>query len=138
MPSSDRVYDAAGEHPDERLITWPLTTGLNLGWQYTPFQKATFQYQFRFDGYHARHDDGRDFVVPASTITNGFGGAYEYRRGGYSAVLNGAWYGRGRLDSPGAAPTASGGHRRRRSGPTRSTAPACRAISTWRRSRSCT
>jgi hypothetical protein len=96
VPSSDRRYDAAGEHPDERVITWPLTAGLNLGWQYTPFQKATLQYQFRFDGYHADTTTSEDFVVPASTITNGFGGAYEYRRGGYSAVLNGAWYGRGR------------------------------------------
>jgi hypothetical protein len=32
--------------------------------------------------------------VPASTITNGFGAAWEYRRGGYSAVLNGGWHAR--------------------------------------------
>jgi hypothetical protein len=94
VPSSDRRYDAAGEHPDERVITWPLNTGLNLGWQYTPFQKATFQYQFHFDGYHADTTTSADYVTPSSTITNGLGGAYEYRRGGYSAVLNGAWYGR--------------------------------------------
>jgi len=96
VPSSDRRYDAAGEHPGERVITWPLNTGFNLGWQYTPFQKATLQYQFHFDGFHADTTTTADFVVPASTITNGLGGAYEYRRGGYSAVLNGAWYGRGR------------------------------------------
>ena len=35
-----------------------------------------------------------EFVVPSSTITNGLGGAYEYRRGGYSSSLNGAWYAR--------------------------------------------
>jgi hypothetical protein len=69
---------------------------LNLGWQYTAFQKATFQYQFHFDGFHADTTTSEDYVVPASTITHGLGGAYEYRRGGYSAVLNGAWYGRGR------------------------------------------
>ena len=41
------------------------------------------------------HDhDRRRFVVPSCTITNGLGGAYEYRRGGYSLVLNGAWYAR--------------------------------------------
>ncbi|HTL45264.1 MAG TPA: sigma-E factor regulatory protein RseB domain-containing protein [Vicinamibacterales bacterium] len=96
VPSSDRRYDSAGEHPSERVITWPITTGLNLGWQYTPFQKVTFQYQFRFDGYHADTTTAENFVVPSSTITNGLGGAYEYRRGGYSAVANGAWYGRGR------------------------------------------
>ena len=42
---------AAGEAEAERVLTWPLSTGFNLGWQATPFQKATFQYQFRFDGY---------------------------------------------------------------------------------------
>jgi hypothetical protein len=96
VPSSDRRYDSAGEHPSERVITWPITTGLNLGWQYTPFQKVTFQYQFRFDVYHADTTTAENFVVPSSTITNGLGGAYEYRRGGYSAVANGAWYARGR------------------------------------------
>jgi hypothetical protein len=94
VPSSDRRYDSAGEHPAERVITWPLTTGLNLGWQYTPFQKATFQYQFRFDGYHKDTTTSDAFVVPSTTTTNGLGGAYEYRRAGYSLVVNGAWYAR--------------------------------------------
>ena len=53
VPSSDRVYEASGEREGERLLTWPLTTGVNLGWQYTPFQKVSAQYQFRFDGYHS-------------------------------------------------------------------------------------
>jgi hypothetical protein len=93
-PSSDRVYEAAGEREGERLLTWPLTTGLNLGWQYTPFQKVTGQYQFRFDGYVRDTTTVEEFRPPASTVTNGFGGAWEYRRGGYSAVFNGAWYAR--------------------------------------------
>ena len=59
-----------------------------------PFQKATFQYQFRFDGFHADTTTSESFWCRASTITNGLGGAYEYRRGGYSLVLNGAWYAR--------------------------------------------
>jgi hypothetical protein len=111
VPSSDRIHDAQGERPDERVITWPETTGLNLGWQYTPFQKATFQYQLRFDGYHTDTTTVDEFVVPSSTITNGFGGAYEYRRGGYSLVANGAWYQRstwkpwGLPDSSGALET---------------------------------
>ena len=54
VPSSDRLYEASGEREEERLLTWPLTTGLNLGWQFTPFQKASAQYQFRFDGFVAR------------------------------------------------------------------------------------
>ena len=44
-----------------------------------------------------RPDDGRDFDVPSSTLTNGIGGAWEYRRGGYSLLLNGAWFGRAAL-----------------------------------------
>ena len=32
--------------------------------------------------------------MPSSTVTNGIGGAWEYRRGGYSLVLNGAWFAR--------------------------------------------
>jgi hypothetical protein len=92
VPSSDRVYEASGEREGERLLTWPLTTGVNLGWQYTPFQKVSAQYQFRFDGYHIDTTTVESFRPPASTVTNGFGGAWEYRRGGYSAVFNGAWY----------------------------------------------
>ena len=92
VPSSDRVHDASGERPAERVITWPETTGLNLGWQYTPFQKVTFQYQLRFDAYHKDTTTTDAFRVPSSTITNGLGGAYEFRRAGYSFVANGAWY----------------------------------------------
>jgi len=110
VPSSDRVHDAQGERSDERVITWPETTGLNLGWQYTPFQKGTFQYQFRFDGYHKDTTTVDAFQVPSSTLTNGFGGAYEYRRGGYSFVANGAWYKRTNWKPWGLAdPSASGG-----------------------------
>ena len=76
------------------VLTWPLSTGLNLGWQSTPFQKVTAQYQFRFDGYVRDTTTSETFVVPASTVTNGFGGAWEYRRGGYSVVANGAWFAR--------------------------------------------
>ena len=71
VPSTDRLYDASGERDEERLLTWPLTTGANLGWQYTAFQKLTAQYQFRFDGYARERTTSEDFRVPASTITNG-------------------------------------------------------------------
>jgi hypothetical protein len=94
VPSSDRLYDASGEHEKERLLTWPLTTGANIGWQYTPFQKLSGSYQFRFDGFTRDVTTSEDYVVPASTITNGFGAGWEYRRGGYSAVANGAWFSR--------------------------------------------
>jgi hypothetical protein len=94
VPSSDRLYEASGEREAERLLTWPLTTGLNLGWQFTPFQKVSAQYQFRFDGFVRDTTTSDAFVVPASTVTNGFGGGWEYRRAGYSVVANGAWFSR--------------------------------------------
>jgi hypothetical protein len=107
VPSSDRVYDASGEHEEERLLTWPLTTGVNLGWQYTPFQKLLGSYQFRFDGYTRDTTTSKSYVVPASTITNGFGGGWEYRRAGYSAVVNGAWFTRAGWREWGTPGTAS-------------------------------
>jgi hypothetical protein len=93
-PSSDRLYSAAGEAESERVLTWPESVGFNLGYQATPFQKATFQYQFRFDGYVRDRTTAETFAVPSSTVTQGLGGAWEYRRGGYSLLLNGTWFGR--------------------------------------------
>jgi hypothetical protein len=93
-PSSDRLYGPNGEGAKESVLTWPLSTGFNLGWQATPFQKATLQYQFRFDGYVKDRTTADSFVVPSSTVTQGMGGAWEYRRAGYSLLLNGAWFGR--------------------------------------------
>jgi hypothetical protein len=94
VPSTDRLYDADGERDPERLITWPLSVGGNLGWQYTPFQKLTGQYQFRFDGYARERTTAESYRVPASTITNGVGASWEYRRGGYSFVANGTAFAR--------------------------------------------
>jgi hypothetical protein len=93
-PSSDRVYQASGEVESARLNTWPLSTGLNLGWQATPFQKLSGQYQFRFDGFAPDTTTSGTFQRPASTVTNGIGGQWEYARSGYSVVLNGAWFAR--------------------------------------------
>jgi hypothetical protein len=89
VPSSDRIYDASAEHEGERVLTWPLSTGLNVGWQYTPFQKLAAQYQFRFDAFVRDTTTSDDFTVPSSTVTNGLGASWEYRRGGYSLLLNG-------------------------------------------------
>ena len=58
-----------GSARGERVLTWPLSTGLNLGWQATPFQKATLQYQFRFDGYVHDTTTAENFDVPSSTVT---------------------------------------------------------------------
>jgi hypothetical protein len=90
VPSSDRLYDADRELEEQRVLTWPLSSGLNLGWQYTPFQKVTAQYQFRFDAFVRDRLTREDFVTPSSTVTNGVGGAWEYRRAGFSLLLNAA------------------------------------------------
>jgi hypothetical protein len=73
---------------------------VNVGWQYTAFQKAQFQYQFRFDGYVRDRTTSESFAPPPSTITNGVGGAWEYRRAGYSFVANGTWYRRRSGEQP--------------------------------------
>lgn len=108
VPSSDRIYTADGESEGERLLTWPISTGLNIGWQYTPFQKATAQYQFRFDGYVRDSTTAADFTLPASTVTNGVGMAWEYRRGGYVLTANVTDYLRASWHAWGSGADASG------------------------------
>lgn len=93
-PASDRLYAGGGEREDERLLTWPLSAGLNLGWQYSPFQKAALNYQFRFDGYVRDRTTSETFVTPSSTTSHGLGGAWEYKRGGYSLAANAIWFAR--------------------------------------------
>jgi hypothetical protein len=102
-PASDRLHGADGERPEERLLTWPLSAGLNFGWQYTAFQKAVLQYQLRFDPFVRDRTTAESFVVPSSTATHGLGATWEYRRAGYSAVINGTWYRRSEWDEWGPA-----------------------------------
>jgi hypothetical protein len=102
-PGSDRVYDENGSREAERVLTWPLSAGGNLGWQYTSFQKALFNYTFNFNGYLKDRTTAEEFVVPTTTITHGFGLGWEYRRAGYSFVTNGTWYGRQAWDAWGPA-----------------------------------
>jgi hypothetical protein len=90
VPSTDRVYDASVERKGESVLTWPLTAGLNLGWQYTPFQKVSLQPQFRFDAYARDTTTSPGFAVPRSTVTTGIGGAWEFKKSGYSFLANGA------------------------------------------------
>lgn len=94
VPSGERLYGERGEVESERLLTWPLSTGVNLSWRATPFQRFTLQYQLRFDGYVKDTTTAETFVVPSSTITNGIGGNWELNRRGYTLVLNGAWFAR--------------------------------------------
>lgn len=90
-PGSDRFYVPEGEREGERLLTWPLSTGVNLGFQATSYQKVTGQYQFRFDGFVRDRTTDADYTTPSSTVTNGLGLLYEYRRAGYNVTASGLW-----------------------------------------------
>ena len=94
VPGTDRLYDVSGSREAERLLTWPLSAGGNLGWQYTSFQKLSAQYLLRFDGFIRDRTTSEDYVVPRSTTTHGLGAGWEYRRAGYSFVANGTWFAR--------------------------------------------
>ena len=76
----------------------PFSTGLNLGYQFTDFQKITVSYQLRHDSYKANDKTAPDFVLPVSTFTNGFALSYEYRKGGYTFQGNAAFYRRMRWE----------------------------------------
>lgn len=92
VSSRDEVWSAAGSRSDEQLQTRPFSTGLNLGYQFTPFQKLSASYQLRYDAYEANDETAADFTRPVGTFTNGLGLAYEYRRGGYTFQTSGMLY----------------------------------------------
>lgn len=96
VPGSDKLYSDSGEHELERILTWPMATGVNVGYQFTSFQKLAVQYQFKFDAYVRDRTTAEDYTLPKSTTTHGIGLAYEYRRRGYTISTNGTWYGRAR------------------------------------------
>src|SRR5690606_20481281 len=75
-PGSDRLYVPEGEREGERLLTWPMSTGVNLGFQATSYQKLTGQFHFRFDGFVRDRTTDADYVTPSSTVTNGLGLLY--------------------------------------------------------------
>ena len=96
VPGSDKLYTDSGERELERILTWPMSTGLNVGYQFTSFQKLAMQYQFKFDAYVHDRTTAEDYTLPKSTTTHGLGLTYEFRRRGYSIAANGTWYGRAR------------------------------------------
>jgi hypothetical protein len=86
--SNDAIFDAQGEQTAERVRRVPASTGVNVGFQATPFQKLIGHYEFKFDGYFRDPKTAADFTPPASAGTHGVGVGYEYRRAGYSIVAN--------------------------------------------------
>jgi len=95
---NDRTYDGNGEIVSQRLTTRPFSTGVNLGWQMTEFQKVTASYQFRFDSFSAGEGTGPSFRVPVSTITNGLGLSWDWKQAGYSLLAEGTSYRRVRWE----------------------------------------
>jgi hypothetical protein len=96
VPSSDRVYDQDGEREAERLLAWPQTFGVNVGYQFTDFQKVGLRYHLGFDAYTNERTTSETFERPSSTLTNGIGATYELRRHGYNLTAWGTWFGRAR------------------------------------------
>jgi len=84
VPVLDQEFDASGARSSERVRNIPFSTGVNLGWQATDFQKIGGGYQFRYDLYFADNETDPDFVAPSDTLTHGAGLTYEYKRAGYS------------------------------------------------------
>jgi hypothetical protein len=88
LKSNDDVFDRAGKRRGERVNRIPVATGVNLGYQVTPFQKVSGHYEFKYDAYFRDAETAQRFVIPSSTATNGEGAGYEYRRKGYSLTAN--------------------------------------------------
>ena len=133
VPSNDRVYGATGEREAERLLTWPLNIGGNLGWQMNDFHKLTANYQFHFDGYHADTTTVDAFVIPQSTITNGH--RCRVRVQALRILAHGKWHLVRTRRVEGVGPWRP---RAAAIDATRSTASTCQRTSTGTRSTSCT
>lgn len=96
VQGSDRTYDEDGERPAERLRTLPFSTGANVGWRFAEFNRLVVNYQFRFDRFSAEETTAATFGVPVSTMTNGLGLAWEWKRHAYSFTAG--WTGYRRAD----------------------------------------
>ncbi|MBW1883646.1 MAG: hypothetical protein JRJ58_08975 [Deltaproteobacteria bacterium] len=87
----DIIFVDGEEVTGARLRTLPFTTGINLGWQYTDFQKVTGSYHLDYNHYERAEETAEGFRVPSSTITNVVSLVYEYQRDGYSLTVNGSY-----------------------------------------------
>jgi hypothetical protein len=88
VKSTDDVFGRTGRRTAERVARIPVSTGINVGYQLTPFHKVTGRYELHYDAYFRDDETDPTFVVPTSTLTNGYGAGYEFRRRGYSALVN--------------------------------------------------
>ena len=84
---NDRTYGDGGEQPGERVVALPFSTGLNVGYQMTQFQRLSANYQFRYDHFSRDQLTAPTFVAPVSTATNGVGLIWDWKRAGFSWVV---------------------------------------------------
>ena len=77
------------------MQTLPFSSGVNIGWQLSEFQRLVGSYQFRYDDYSRDEETTESFRPPASTVTNGLGLSWEWKRSGYSLVAGGTNHRRG-------------------------------------------
>lgn len=92
VKGNDRTYGDSGERPGERVVNLPFSTGVNVGFQMTRFQRLVGSYQFRYDNYARDALTAADFSVPSSTVTHGAGLAWDWKRAGYSFVAGATGY----------------------------------------------
>ena len=91
VKGTDKIFVGGEEIPGARLRTLPFATGINLGWQFTDFQKVTGSYHLGYDHFEVAESTEEQFRLPSSTITNSASLVYEYQRGGYSLIVNGSY-----------------------------------------------
>jgi hypothetical protein len=92
VPGTDLRFDSTGERVEERVLTIPMSTGVNLGYQFTPFQKVAAGYSFRYDAYFRAPETAEDFILPRKTVTHGVSVGYEFNRQGYRVGASAATF----------------------------------------------
>ena len=93
VPGSDSVYDATGPRDAERLLTWPLSGGGNLGWRSHQLPEGPGQLSAAVQRFPEGPDDVRGLRRAAQHRHAGA----RCRLGvspqpGYSFVTNGMWF----------------------------------------------
>jgi len=108
LKSNDDVFDSQGKRSGERVDRIPAGAGFNVGYQLTPFHKVVARYEFMYDAYFRDATTAPAFVIPSSTAANGAGAGYEYRRRGYSLLVDAAAYRRSTWNPWGEGDTSTG------------------------------
>ncbi|MEZ5287167.1 MAG: sigma-E factor regulatory protein RseB domain-containing protein [Vicinamibacterales bacterium] len=92
VPGSDRQYTVSGERPETRVLNIPFSTGATVGWRLAEFTRLVGSYQFRYDWYGHDRTTADTYVTPGSTITNGLGVSWEWKRRANSVTASWTGY----------------------------------------------